>query len=101
MSGDDYTLDVGALIRRLREELRSELLEELRAERATAPWPEWMSVEMAARYLDFSEERVRKLKESRRIPFHQEGPGCRVFFRRTELDEWMRAFRHPVRGGDA
>jgi excisionase family DNA binding protein len=60
-------------------------------------WPEWMSVETAARYLDVPEERVRKLKERREIPYYQEAPGCRVFFRRSELDDWMSNFRRgPV-----
>jgi excisionase family DNA binding protein len=62
------------------------------------PWPEWMSAETAARYLDITVERIRKLKERGRIPYHQEGPGCRVFFKRTDLDAWMEKHR---RGGDA
>jgi len=56
-------------------------------------WPEWMSVETAARYLDVSEERVRKLKDRGALTCYQEGPGCRVFFRRTELDQAMGALR--------
>lgn len=60
-------------------------------------WPEWMSVETAARYLDASEERVRKLKDRREIPYYQEGPGCRVFFRRSELDDWMCGARRATR----
>ena len=44
-----------------------------------------MNVETAARYLDVPEERVRKLKDRRVIPYYQDGPGCRVFFRRAEL----------------
>lgn len=54
------------------------------------PWPEWMSVETAARYLDVPVERLRKLTTRRSVPFHQEGKGCRVFYSRAELDEWMR-----------
>lgn len=60
-------------------------------------WPAWMSVETASRYLDVSPERLRKLQARREIPFHQEAPGCRVFFRRHDLDEWMAAFRLPTR----
>jgi excisionase family DNA binding protein len=59
-------------------------------------WPEWMSVDTAARYLDASEERVRKLKDRKEIPHYQEGPGCRVFFRRSELDHWMNGFRRAA-----
>lgn len=52
-------------------------------------WPAWMSVETAARYLDVSAERVRKLIAARAIPYAQEAPGCRVFLSRAALDEWM------------
>jgi excisionase family DNA binding protein len=57
--------------------------------RDAAGWPEWMSVETAARYLDVSEERVRKLVQRRQIPYVQEAPGHRVFFHRPDLDAWM------------
>jgi excisionase family DNA binding protein len=53
------------------------------------PWPQWLSVETAARYLDCSPERVRKLVARRQIPFAQEAKGCRVSFDRDDLDEWM------------
>jgi excisionase family DNA binding protein len=56
-------------------------------------WPEWMSITTAAAYLDVSVERVRKLQARRQLPFHQEAAGCRVFFRRTELDEAMSRVR--------
>ncbi|MBA3844185.1 MAG: helix-turn-helix domain-containing protein, partial [Actinobacteria bacterium] len=54
-------------------------------------WPEWMGVETAARYLDVSPQRLRKLVAAGSIPHVQEGPGCRVFFGRADLDRWMRA----------
>jgi excisionase family DNA binding protein len=60
---------------------------------AVEPWPEWMRIETAARYLDVPVERVRKLVARRKIPFHQEGRGCRVFFARRDLDAWMAEFR--------
>lgn len=58
-------------------------------------WPEWMSVETAARYLDVSPERVRKLQARGQLPYYQEGPGCRVFFNRRELDTAMSVLRAP------
>jgi excisionase family DNA binding protein len=60
-------------------------------------WPEWMAIETAARYLDVSPQRLRKLVARRQIPFHQEDRGCRVLFRRSDLDEWMAEFRVPTR----
>ena len=65
------------------------VLEELRDHSERDPWPEWMSVETAARYLDVSAERLRKLVARRGIPFVQEGPGCRIFFSCHDLDSWM------------
>jgi excisionase family DNA binding protein len=56
-------------------------------------WPEWMSVETAARYLDCSEERVRKLVANNRLPSYSEGRGCRRFLNRSELDEAMKRLR--------
>lgn len=56
--------------------------------------PEFMSVETAARYLDVSPERLRKLQARRKIPFYQEDVGCRVLFRRADLDQWMATFRN-------
>jgi excisionase family DNA binding protein len=67
-------------------------IEALEAQLATNPWPEWMSVETASRYLDCSPERIRKLIASHRLPAHQEAPGCRVFLHRPELDHTM---SHP------
>lgn len=63
--------------------------------RSTETWPEWMSVETAARYLDCSPERVRKIAARRQIPFVQERPAARVFFSRADLDGWMRAGARP------
>ena len=60
-------------------------------------WPEWMAIETAARYLDVSPHRLRKLVSRREIPFHQEDKGCRVLFRRGDLDDWMSSFRVPTR----
>jgi excisionase family DNA binding protein len=65
------------------------------------PWPEWMSITTAARYLDVPVERLRKLKDRGQIPFAQEACGYRVFFRRSDLDAWMGTYRHAPTGGGA
>jgi len=72
-------------------------LELLGAQLEQEAWPEWMSGEKAAKYLDVSAERLRKLQARRQIPFHQEAPGCRVFFRRRDLDDWMSRSQEPAR----
>ena len=73
------------------------LLPVLRSAANGDPWPAWMSIETAARYLDVSPQRLRKLVARRQIPYHQDGRGCRLLFRRTDLDQWMAGFRVPTR----
>jgi len=56
-------------------------------------WPEWMSVETAARYLGCSVERIRNLKDDGALDYSQEAKGCRVFFARADLDAYMRSLQ--------
>ena len=73
------------------------LLPTLQQAGGSKPWPEWMAIETAASYLDVSPQRLRKLVSRREIPFHQEDKGCRVLFRRGDLDDWMSSFHVPAR----
>ncbi len=73
------------------------LLPTLRSTNGTEAWPEWMAIDTAARYLDVSPQRLRKLVARRQIPFHQEDRACRILFRRSDLDQWMAGFRVPTR----
>jgi excisionase family DNA binding protein len=85
------------------EQLVAELVEAEFARREALradEWPEWMSVDTAARYLDCSPERVRKLIARRTLPFCQDAPGARVFLRRSDLDAHMSSIRHLPRGDD-
>jgi len=70
------------------------LADELDGRTPPSDQPEFMSIDTAAKYLDVSPERLRKLQARRRIPYYQEGIGCRVLFRRTDLDQWMATFRN-------
>jgi excisionase family DNA binding protein len=71
--------------------------EELRAEDGNG-WPEWLDVKTAARYLGCEVGVVRKLYERRKVPHYQDGPGSKVWLRRSELDAYMRANRISPRG---
>ena len=71
----------------------AELVVQQLAARDDGQWPAWMSIETAARYLDSPVQRLRKLVARREIPYSQEAPGCRVFFARADLDQWMAARR--------
>ena len=94
----DLSLSIpDALIEALATAVSKRLLPTLQTSGGCEPWPEWMAIETAARYLDVSPQRIRKLVANRHIPFHQEDRGCRILFRRTDLDEWMTRFRVNTR----
>lgn len=57
---------------------------------------DFMDIVAAAAYLGVTVERLRKLKARGEIPYYQDGPNCRVHFRRVELDEWMAAKRRGL-----
>ena len=65
------------------------------AVRLTAAGPvdaqEWLDSRDAAAYLGLHRDTLRKLAAERAIPAEQEGPGCKLFFLRRDLDEWRRA----------
>jgi excisionase family DNA binding protein len=56
---------------------------------------EWLDTRAAADYLGVHRDTLRKLAAERSIPTHQEAPGCKLYFRRDELDEWRRSGRAP------
>ena len=49
----------------------------------------WMDAAAAAKHLAVSLNALHKLTAARLIPFHQEGPRCKLWFRRSELDAWL------------
>jgi excisionase family DNA binding protein len=53
--------------------------------------PEWLDSRAAAEYLGLHRDTLRKLAAERAIPAEQDGPGCKLFFRRNDLDEWRMA----------
>ena len=54
---------------------------------------EWLDARGAADYLGIHRDTLRKLAAERAVPVHQDGPGCKLYFRRDELDEWRRSSR--------
>lgn len=51
----------------------------------------WIGSAEATDCLSVSLDSLHKLSAARAIPFEQEATGCRLWFKRTELDEWVRA----------
>lgn len=48
----------------------------------------WMDTKRAARYLGVHPDTLGKLAAARTIPFEQDGPGCKRWFRTSDLDRW-------------
>jgi excisionase family DNA binding protein len=51
----------------------------------------WLRTKDAAAYLGVTVHALHRMTASRSVPFTQDGPGCRCWFRRDELDAWRRA----------
>lgn len=58
---------------------------------------EWMDARVAADYLGVHRDTLRKLAAERVVPVHQDGPGCKLYFHRDELDDWRRTSRSARR----
>lgn len=71
------------------------LAERLEAMRpAAAPSPAttgWLDTAAAAAYLGITRNALHKLTSARAIPFEQDGPGCRCYFKACDLDAWRRS----------
>jgi excisionase family DNA binding protein len=48
----------------------------------------WMTTSQAAGYLGISVGSLHKLTAAREVPFSQDRPGGRCYFKRSELDAW-------------
>jgi excisionase family DNA binding protein len=51
----------------------------------------WLDSSEAADYLRIPLSQLRKLSAADLIPAHQDTPGGRLYFLRSELDEWRRS----------
>ena len=49
---------------------------------------EWLDSRHAAEYLGVHRDTLRKLAAEKAIPSEQDGPGCKLWFRRSDLDAW-------------
>jgi len=75
-------------------------LAELVAERLAALTQDadaWLDTYEAAAYLGVHCDTVRRLAAERTVPSEQKGPGCKLFFRRSDLDAWRCSDRRRVR----
>ena len=52
----------------------------------------------ASDYLGIHRDSLRRLAAERAIPAEQAGAGCKLFFRRSDLDDWRRRGSAPLVG---
>jgi excisionase family DNA binding protein len=82
-----------AIINQLHAQLKSELLEELRAELGAAP-DRTLTFAEACKYLHMSEYTLRQLIRNKRIPHRVYGAAGsknpRYLFSKSRLDQWIR-----------
>lgn len=80
---------IDALLDRLVDRVAEAILARLGGGQAQRD--EWLDSRQAAEYLGLHRDTLRRLAAARAIPSEQDGRGCRLFFRRTVLDEWRRS----------
>ncbi len=56
---------------------------------------EWFDSRHAAEYLGVHRDTLRRLAAERAIPTEQDGPNCKLYFRRSDLDAWRRSGGRP------
>ncbi len=49
---------------------------------------EWLDTRRAAEYLGIHRDSLRRLAAERAIPTEQAGTGCKLYFKRSDLDAW-------------
>jgi excisionase family DNA binding protein len=82
----------GALLDQLLGRLADLVAERLMERNEASPSrAEWMDARTAAAYLGVHPDTLRKLAAQRAIPFHQDGPRCKLYFRHDELDDWRKS----------
>lgn len=59
------------------------------------PEDDWLDSRHAAEYLGVHRDTLRKLAAERAIPSEQDGPGCKLYFRRSVLEAWRRSVGRP------
>ena len=49
---------------------------------------DWLDTRRAAEYLGIHRDSLRRLAAERAIPTEQAGAGCKLYFKRSDLDSW-------------
>jgi len=90
--GDDV---FGCLLGRLADLVAERVAAQL-AEPAGQVADEWLDSRRAAEYLGIGRDSLRRLAAEGKIQSEQAGVGCKLFFRRSELDLWRCSATGPI-----
>ncbi len=66
-----------------------------RLQPTTGSADDWLDSRHAAQYLGLHRDTLRRLAAERALPSEQDGPGCKLYFRRSDLDDWRRGGGRP------
>lgn len=93
----DRTTEMGGffdqLVDQVAEQVAAMVLERLSSNQPSND--DWLDCRHAAEYLGVHRDTLRKLAAERAIPSEQDGRGCKVYFRRRDLDTWRRGGGRP------
>jgi excisionase family DNA binding protein len=79
---------VDVLVTQLAERVAALVVDRLSCVNNQEAKEEWFDSRHAARYLGVHRDTLRKLAAERTIPSEQDGPGCKLYFRRSDLEAW-------------
>ncbi len=84
---------IGELIDQFAQRVATAIASQLGVQHTTED--EWFDCRHAAEYLGVHRDTLRKLAAERAIPAEQDGRGCKLYFRRSDLDAWRRSGGRP------
>jgi excisionase family DNA binding protein len=76
------------LLAHLADLVAAKVIDRLGREETSAD--EWLDTRDASEYLGIHRDSLRRLAAERAIPAEQARAGCKLFFRRSDLDVWRR-----------
>jgi excisionase family DNA binding protein len=91
VAADELAIDraIGVFFDQLVERVADAVAASLDAA-STGNSAEWLDSRDAASYLGVHRDTLRRLAAERAIQSEQEGPGCKLYFLRSDLDSWRR-----------
>ena len=79
--------DLDQLVAQLADLVAAKVVDRLAAPQTEAA-DDWMDTRRATEYLGIHRDSLRRLAAEGTIPAEQAGAGCKLFFRRSDLDAW-------------